>query len=112
MGKGYETNISCNSGNNAGMGRVLKTNLGRRLVLKAGFLGGILVALPACATRGGGTETLLGFKGLPVSTADVVTVPPGYRAQMLYAWGDAIGPGGHPNSSTCGHPKFLHSEQM
>ena len=23
-----------------------------------------------------------------------------------------IDPGGHPNSSTCGHPKLLHPEQM
>ena len=25
---------------------------------------------------------------------------------------DALGPGGHPNSSTRGHPKLLHPEQV
>jgi secreted PhoX family phosphatase len=39
---------------------------------------------------------LLGFKGVPVSQADAVSVPPGYRVQVIYAWGDATGVAGSP----------------
>jgi secreted PhoX family phosphatase len=38
---------------------------------------------------------LLGFRPVPVSEADAVTVPEGYRAQVLARWGDAIS-GGMP----------------
>ena len=33
----------------------------------------------------------LGFTSIPVSTADTVTVPPGYVARAFYRWGDAVG---------------------
>ncbi len=99
MGKGYETDIFSNRENHSGLERALQVSQGRRRVLKAGLLGGILAALPACATRGGGAEKLIGFTGLPVSTADAVSVPAGYRAQVLYAWGDTVG-------SLSGQPAF------
>ena len=66
----------------------------RRNVLKVG-LAGLVSTLPACATRNGASAgpsgPLLGFTAVPVSTADAIAVPPGYRAQALYAWGDPIG---------------------
>ena len=63
----------------------------RRQVLKAG-LGGLAAAMPlwGCATRGA-AERLIGFDSIPISTADAVSVPPGYRAQVLSRWGDPIG---------------------
>ncbi len=65
---------------------------GRRRVLKAG-LAGFVAAVPVwgCATRGAGGAALIGFSPIPVSTADAVAVPPGYRAQVLSRWGDPIG---------------------
>ncbi len=97
MGKGYEQDQIVNPGTGPGLEELLETNAARRRVLKAGLLGGILAALPACATRGVAPDKLLGFASVPVSTADAVTVPPGYRADVLYAWGDAIGsPAGQP----------------
>ncbi|ODP98541.1 PhoX family protein [Salinivibrio sp. DV] len=33
---------------------------------------------------------LLGFKAIPTSTADTVTVPEGYKAEVLVSWGDPI----------------------
>ena len=64
----------------------------RRQLLKAG-LAGFVGALPAwgCATRGAQSEALLGFQPIPVSTADAVTVPPGYVAQVLAPWGEPLG---------------------
>jgi uncharacterized protein len=65
----------------------------RRQVLKAG-LAGLAASMPVwgCATRRP-PEHLVGFQHVPVSTADAVTVPPGYRAQVLSRWGDPIGAG-------------------
>ncbi|NML13884.1 PhoX family protein [Azohydromonas caseinilytica] len=75
-----------------------------RRVLLQGGLGTALAALfgplAGCAAPAGngvsGTSTLLGFQGLPPSEADTVTVPPGYRAQVLTAWGEPVGIAGAP----------------
>ena len=37
-----------------------------------------------------GSRSLLGFKAVPVSAADTVVVPEGYRVQLLGAWGEPI----------------------
>jgi secreted PhoX family phosphatase len=76
---------------------------GRRTFLKAG-LAGLVTTIPpwtglsACAgfapVDGG---PLLGFSAVPVVTTDNVVVPQGYKAQVLYRWGDAVGvPGAMP----------------
>ena len=49
-----------------------------------------LTALAGCATTAG-SAPLLGFKSVPVSTADTVTVPEGYSVQVIAAWGDPVG---------------------
>jgi uncharacterized protein len=69
----------------------------RRTILRGGLgtaLGGLLaplaaVSLPGCATMGQGP--LLGFKGIPTSVADKVTVPDGYVAEVIAAWGEPVG---------------------
>jgi secreted PhoX family phosphatase len=91
--------------------------LGRRRLLKAG-LAGLATALPVwgCATRGEASRPLLGFTSVSVSTADAIAVPPGYRAQVLYRWGDPVGiPGSQPglrfdaaNSADEAGPMFLN----
>ena len=40
-----------------------------------------------------GPSTLLGFTGIPTSTADSVIVPDGYTARVLIAWGDPVSNG-------------------
>jgi uncharacterized protein len=72
-----------------------------RRTLVVGGLGaavtGLIAPLAGCATgspggsplAGGGP--LLGFKSVPVSTADTVTVPEGYTAQVIAPWGEAVG---------------------
>mgnify|MGYP001316387907 FL=1 len=86
---------------------VLARALSRRDLLRGAGLGlaGLAAAslLPGCATSpdpaarattpaAGGK---LGFRPVPVSTADTVVVPTGYGARVLYAWGDPVsdGPG-------------------
>ena len=49
-----------------------------------------VAALAGCATSVG-SGPLLGFKSVPVSTADAVVVPEGYSAQVIAAWGEPVG---------------------
>jgi secreted PhoX family phosphatase len=69
----------------------------RRTVLQRG-LGAVVTRLLApigslagCATAGGAGAPLLGFKSVPVSSADTVVVPEGYVAQVIAAWGEPVG---------------------
>ena len=66
----------------------------RRTLLRGGLAGTVtgllaplsgVAALAGCATAGGGAP-LLGFKSVPVSTADTIVVPEGYSAQVIAAW--------------------------
>ena len=71
---------------------LLRGSLG---ALASGFLAplsavGGAAALAGCATSGG-AAALLGFKSVPLSTADVVTVPEGYSVQIIAPWGDPVG---------------------
>ena len=69
----------------------------RRTLLRGGLgfgLGSLLAplgaaSLTACATMGGGP--LLGFKGVDINTLDKVTVPEGYMADVIAAWGEPVG---------------------
>ena len=69
----------------------------RRRVLAGGLAGAVTALLAPLAAqaqapvpRAAGAP-LLGFRSIPVSTADTVVVPPGYRAQVIAAWGEAVG---------------------
>ena len=72
----------------------------RRVILKGGLAAAIsglfapigLSALAGCASVPGASNgPTLGFKSVPLSSLDAVTVPDGYRAQVLYRWGDSVG---------------------
>jgi secreted PhoX family phosphatase len=84
---------------------VLDARLSRRGVLGGGLaaatttllggtaLGGVDALLRSVPAGAAQTEPLLGFEGVPVSTADQVVVPPGYTARVLVAWGDPVSAG-------------------
>ena len=74
------------------------STLNRRTVLQGGLSAAVsrllaplagASALAGCASTGGGS--LLGFTSVPVSTADTITVPEGYVAQVIAPWGDPVG---------------------
>lgn len=72
----------------------------RRLLAVAALAGGggVLAAagvpLPSLAASSGrAAGALHGFVGIPPSTADAVTVPAGFTARLLFAWGDPISDG-------------------
>ncbi|MFW6693086.1 PhoX family protein [Streptomyces sp. MAR4 CNX-425] len=76
----------------------------RRLSRRSALAGGLATAAasffalspaPATAARGAGRgRPLLGFPTVGPSSADAVVVPPGYRSQVLFSWGDPIVPSG------------------
>jgi uncharacterized protein len=66
----------------------------RRTLLLGGLgatLSGLLASISGCASSAAAGGPLLGFKSVPVSTADTVVVPEGYSAQVIAAWGDPAG---------------------
>jgi secreted PhoX family phosphatase len=75
------------------------TSLSRRRFIGMGalggaalFLGGGLLSRSALAQAVGSASAspLLGFSNLPASTADTVTLPPGYNAKVLISWGQPL----------------------
>jgi hypothetical protein len=68
----------------------------RRQVLKAASAAAVLgPMLAGCSGLHAGWNAssgpLLGFKPVPVGTADTVVVPEGYIAQAAFAWGEPVG---------------------
>ena len=56
-----------------------------------GLLAPLSAGLAGCATGSGGQRALPGFKAVPVSTADTVSVPDGYTVDVIAAWGEPVG---------------------
>ncbi|RCS57147.1 PhoX family protein [Parvibium lacunae] len=59
------------------------------------WAGGVINAVAATPQTSGAVTSstfkpLFGFASVPVSSADTVTLPPGYRYEVVYAWGDSI----------------------
>lgn len=93
MSKFFEPHSGiANPSANAEFGDVARQS-SRRTILKSAPLASLaaMVGLPACTTPLSGDGPLVGFKPIPVSSADAVVVPDGYRSDVLVAWGDPIG---------------------
>ena len=68
-----------------------------RRALLLGSTGAALAALAGCSSLSSGASSpTLGFKSVPASTADKVTVAEGYVAQVLAPWGEPCGIAGAP----------------
>jgi secreted PhoX family phosphatase len=77
----------------------------------SGGVASLLQAIPVAASGGAGDgnrgsygrpiRPLVGFQSVPATNADTVTVPPGYTATVLIAWGDPVsnGPAFQPDAS-------------
>jgi secreted PhoX family phosphatase len=83
----------CNPSANRSFADVL---VSRRKLLQAGAGAALAAALPACVTQGAAP---LGFTPIAPSSEDLLRVPPGYEAKVLYRWGDPIG-------AAAGMPEF------
>ncbi len=68
---------------------IVEARFSRREMLKFGSAGALL-AIGGVAAEAFAASPL-GFASVATSTADRLSVPPGYRADVLYAWGDPTG---------------------
>ncbi len=98
MAKDYSTMEDSNRSSNPDIHRLSDPQ--RRVVLRGGLAGAMAGMfapwLAGCATEAGaGAGPLLGFKAVPVSSADSVVVPAGYTATPLAPWGEAVGIAGN-----------------
>ncbi|QPF71900.1 PhoX family phosphatase [Roseateles sp. DAIF2] len=93
MAKDFEQMENSNRSANASIHEV--SDPARRRLLSAGLGLGVtalLAPLAGCSTPGGSTTgPLLGFKSVPISSADQVLVPEGYSVQVIAPWGEPVG---------------------
>ncbi|HEX2882606.1 MAG TPA: alkaline phosphatase PhoX, partial [Polyangiaceae bacterium] len=97
----FDDELISNHSNNKTFEEVAQARVTRRSLMGGGMVlaatsalsgvGALLRSVPAAAHHHPGP--LLGFTGIPVSSADSVVVPEGYTAKVLIAWGDPIGTG-------------------
>ncbi|MFM7330987.1 MAG: PhoX family protein [Brachymonas sp.] len=98
MAKDFAQMEDSNTSNNPSIHEV--SDPARRLILRGGLglaAGGIFSGLAGCATGGAASASgpLVGFKSVPVSVKDSITVPEGYVSQALAAWGEPVGIAGN-----------------
>jgi hypothetical protein len=86
--KDYDQACIASPSRNPTIADLVEIALTRRRFLQAG-LAGAFAALPGGGLLANGPT--LGFRAVAPSAADAVLVAPGYRAQVLYRWGDPAG---------------------
>ena len=99
MAKDFSQMEDSNPSNNPSIHDV--SDPARRMMLRGGLglaAGGVFSGLAGCAAgsvvqAAGGP--LVGFKSIPVSIKDGITVPEGYGAQVFAPWGDSVGIAGN-----------------
>jgi secreted PhoX family phosphatase len=100
MSKDFSTMEDSNRSSNPSIHEL--SDPARRTLLRGGagtVVAGLLAPLSGLAgcAASGFVPPLLGFKGVPASSADGVSVPEGYVAQVIAPWGEPIGvPGNSP----------------
>lgn len=92
--------IGTNQSNNEEFSNVLNARMSRRSLLKGGFglaassfMGAGLMACADVDTVEAPKTLQLNFTAVPKSTADLVSLPPGYSSSVLYRLGDPIAAG-------------------
>jgi secreted PhoX family phosphatase len=92
--------LGVNPSVNLTFGELVDARLSRRRLLQGGVAAAALSLLGRPLSPASAAPPL-GFRSVPVSTADAVIVPAGYTADVLYAWGDPIsdGPAFKPDAS-------------
>ncbi|MFW6315506.1 MAG: PhoX family protein [Cyanobacteriota bacterium] len=102
QGVGSNYDRDCNPSHNRSFSSIIDQQIRRRQVLKGSvalavtsmFASPLLSAVrPRAASA---QNSLLGFKAVPISEADTIVVPEGYKAQVILPWGEPIA-GDYPN---------------
>ena len=84
-----------NESSNEHFADVLEINRQRRLLLQGGFSFAVTALMAGCVRPLAKLEAapVLAFQAVPASTQDMLRVPAGYSAQVLYGWGDPVSDG-------------------
>jgi uncharacterized protein len=108
--------LCSNQSSNTSFDAILQQRLLRRQVLQGGLVAAGMTLLGGSGSfwlgrRAEAGTTLFDFQGIPVSTADRVVVPPGYKAEVLFAWGEPIsdGPAFKPDASNTVDDQMLQA---
>jgi len=92
MAKNFDDMEDSNRSSNPSIHEV--SDPARRTVLRGGLaaaMGGLLAPLTGCGTMAPAGAGLLGFRSVPLSSGDRLTVPEGYLAEVIAAWGEPVG---------------------
>ena len=92
MSKDFDTMEDSNGSPNPSIHDI--SSPARRIVVLGGAGAALAALLPGCASAVGNAGPVIGFKSVPASVADAVTVPEGYVANAIAAWGEPIGVAG------------------
>jgi hypothetical protein len=84
-------------------------SISRRNLIRGG-LGAVALAIVRVPEAEAQSAGLLGFTSVPLTGEDRVIVPPGYTAQVLYAWGDPVSSG--PEWDTSALDTWIEQEQQ
>src|SRR5689334_10437403 len=105
MSHGNRDDHVANTCSNPYISEILERRLSRRAFVQAAGAAAALAAVPfvGCASI---QSAAPGFRRIEPSTADDVSVPPSYSAQVLYRWGDPIG---HTSGSSAFKPDASNS---
>jgi len=83
----------------SGFDQMVETALSRRNVLSSSTalgLSAFVINAGLSFNPAKAAQTLMGFKAIPASTKDAVTVPKGYSSHVVVSWGDPIFPESAP----------------
>ena len=116
-----QDDLVSNASSGLSFAEVLEINLQRRRLVQSG-LGAAAIAflgMPlGLAERAATNHAAVGFEAVPLAWDDLVHVPEGYVAQVLYAWGDPVsdGPPFAPDASNSaadqGRQAGMHHDGM
>jgi hypothetical protein len=111
-----EQDTTANTSSNPAFAVMLGQQWSRRQVVWGGLMAaGVTLAdgtgLARFGRRAEANAPLFGFQSIPVSKADQIVVPPGYTAQVFFAWGDPIsdGPAFKPDASNTADEQALQA---
>ncbi len=85
-----DSDVVSNPSSNPSLEGIL--SLSRRQLMRGG-LGVLALAVVGKPREAESRPALLGFRSVPLTGEDRVRVPPGYTAEVLYAWGDPVSDG-------------------
>lgn len=109
---------SSNPSANPSFDAIVEAHLSRRAVLAGGlgvaaaaFLGGPGAGSILSSRAASASQFKSWFTPVPVSSGDNVVVPPGYKAEVLFAWGDPVsdGPKFEQNASNSAEDQMVQA---